>query len=150
LPSASPGQFTSTRIGLAVARGLALALEIPAAGISTLEALAAGQEGVLPVIDARRREVFVPGPRAVAPDELVLEPGTVCVGDGALRYRAVLESAGAVVPPDESELHMPRARFHAALAHTFGPADAIEPVYVRAPDAAALRPPPAGAGERAR
>jgi len=143
-----PGSFTSTRIGLATARGLALALEIPAAGVSTLDALAAAEEGVLPVIDARRREVFVPGPRAVAPAELELDPGTVCVGDGALRYRDTLESAGAVVPPDDSDLHVPRARFHAALAHGFGPADAVEPVYVRAPDAATLRVP--GASEAAR
>ena len=62
-----PGSFTGTRIGLAVARGLALSLELPVAGVSTLDALAAGVEGAFPVIDARRGEVFVLGPRAVAP-----------------------------------------------------------------------------------
>jgi tRNA threonylcarbamoyladenosine biosynthesis protein TsaB len=62
-----PGSFTSTRIGLALARGLALALEIPAAGVSTLDALAVAGD-VYPVIDAGRREVFVPGPIAIAPD----------------------------------------------------------------------------------
>lgn len=135
-----PGSFTSTRIGLAVAQGLGLALGVPACGVSTLDALAAGAPGALPVIDARRREVFVPGPRAVAPVELELAPGTTCVGDGACRYRAVLEARGAFVPPDDSELHVPRALFHADLASSFGPADAIAPIYVRAPDAdAALR-----------
>ncbi len=143
-----PGSFTSTRVGLATARGLALALGIPAAGVSTLDALASAEAGVMPVIDARRGEVFVPGPAAVAPAELDLEPGTVCVGDGAVRYRDVLERSGAVVPPDESALHLPRARLHAALARGFGPADAVEPVYVRAPDAAEPRAtaPPVGEG----
>ncbi len=60
-----PGSFTGTRIGLAVARGLALSLDLPVAGVSTLAALAAGTEGAFPVVDARRGEVFVPGPRAV-------------------------------------------------------------------------------------
>jgi tRNA threonylcarbamoyl adenosine modification protein YeaZ len=130
-----PGSFTATRIGLAAARGLALALDLPAAGVSTLDALAAGAPGALPVIDARRREVFVPGPAAVPPQELELEPGTVCVGDGARLYRDVLEGIGAVVPPDGDERHQPRARFHAALARDFASAEALQPIYVRVPDA---------------
>jgi tRNA A37 threonylcarbamoyladenosine modification protein TsaB len=89
-------------------------------------------------VDARRREVFtiVGGvPVVLAPAELALEPGTVCVGDGARRYRAVLEEKGAVVPPDDDERHLPRARFHAALAGELGPVEAIEPLYLRVPDA---------------
>ena len=130
-----PGSFTSTRIGLAVARGLAFALDVPAAGVSTLDALAAAREDAYPVIDARRREVFVPGPRVVGPDDLELEPGTLCIGSGAVRYRATLERMGALVPADDDQLHIPHARLHASLAREFGPVDALQPIYVRAPDA---------------
>jgi hypothetical protein len=42
------------------------------------------------------------------------------------------------VPPDDDELHVPRARFHAALAGELGPVDAIQPIYVRPPDAKQL------------
>jgi tRNA threonylcarbamoyladenosine biosynthesis protein TsaB len=137
-----PGSFTGVRMGLAAARGLAFALDLRLAGISTLDALAAGAPGALPVVDAGRREVFalVDGVPAVsAPDELMPEPGTTCVGDGAVRYREVLEALGATVPPRESQLHIPRARFHAELAREFVDPETVEPLYLRLPDAEQAR-----------
>jgi tRNA threonylcarbamoyladenosine biosynthesis protein TsaB len=132
-----PGSFTGLRLGLAAARALAFSLDVGVAGVSTLDVLAAGAPGALPVVDAGRREVFtlVDGAAAaVAPQELSVELGTVCVGDGAIRYRQVLEEKGAEVPARDDERHLPRARFHVELAKEFGPAEKVEPLYLRVPD----------------
>jgi tRNA threonylcarbamoyl adenosine modification protein YeaZ len=133
-----PGSYTGLRMGLVTARTLAFSLGVTVAGISTLAALAAGAPDALPVIDARRRQVFTllaGQPVVLDPEELEVEEGTLCVGDGAVRYRAHLEEAGAVVPADDAEVHIPWARHHAALAQTFGPPELAQPIYLRAPDA---------------
>jgi len=124
-------------MGLAPARALPFSLDIGLAGVSTLDALVAGAPGTTPVIDARRSEVFAlleQKPVVLAPAELPVEPGRNYVGDGALRYRNTIEAAGGVVPPDESEVHLPRARFHAELARDFGLPDLVQPMYLRVPD----------------
>lgn len=137
-----PGSFTGVRIGLATARGLALGLEIPVAGVSTLAALAAGAPDAIPVIDARRGEVFVlqDEPQVMLPSDLEPVAGKLLVGGGAVRYRELLEAGGGSVPPDDDDRHLPRARFHAQLAHEFTSAENVEPLYLRAPDADRTRP----------
>jgi tRNA threonylcarbamoyladenosine biosynthesis protein TsaB len=147
-----PGSFTSTRIGLAVARGLGLALGIEGTGVSTLDALAAGAEGGLPVIDARRGEVFAAAwlgaerllePLAIAPGDLAAKlgagrlAGPLAAGDGSVRFREQLERAGAVVPDDRSPAHRVSAievcRLGAAGEVT--DRDRLVPDYRREPDA---------------
>ena len=94
-----PGTFTGTRVALATAKGLALALPCPLFAVSTLAAIAGAAEGeVLATIDARRGEVYA-GQFAVGPDGPVargperccpidqaladLAPGTCVIGSGA-------------------------------------------------------------------
>jgi tRNA threonylcarbamoyladenosine biosynthesis protein TsaB len=110
-------------------------------------------------IDARRGELFVAAyasgrqllePRALAPEGVAAALAGVApagadpwlaVGDGALRFRSVLEAAGVAVAPDDSGLHRLSAAVICRLAAT-GPADAHQPVtphYVRVPDAELTR-----------
>lgn len=124
-----PGSFTSIRIALATARGLALALDVPVAGSSTLAAFTGG----VPVIDARRGEVFSEGGVVCRPEELDVA-GKVLVGDGAVRYRELFEAAGATVPHDDA-LHRPDPFALAEHAGSFGPVEAVDPLYLRLPDA---------------
>jgi tRNA threonylcarbamoyladenosine biosynthesis protein TsaB len=157
-----PGTFTGLRIGIATARALAQARELPLVGIGTLRALAegalaeaaSGDRPVLAVLDARRGEAFAaawaPGdpprellaPAALTPQHLaervVSLPATaLAIGDGALEFRAFLQEAGAEVPPDGSPLHRVAARHLCRLARTARPPgrDAVLPDYVRLPDA---------------
>ena len=61
--SIGPGSYTGLRIGLATAKGLCYALNIPLMAVNTLELIASAakneaQEWICPMIDARRMEVF--------------------------------------------------------------------------------------------
>ncbi|MGH2863460.1 MAG: tRNA (adenosine(37)-N6)-threonylcarbamoyltransferase complex dimerization subunit type 1 TsaB [Solirubrobacteraceae bacterium] len=160
---AGPGTFTGLRIGIASAQALAAARALPLAGVSTLRSLALAahdrrpQRATLAVIDARRGEAFVAGwaggedPLCAAatlsacvltPEQLArvagaTAAGTQAVGDGALKFRELLEAAGVTVPHGESQLHRVSAREHCRLGALAQPsADGrIEPDYLRVPDA---------------
>ena len=126
-----PGSFTSIRIGLAMARTLALALDVPVAGASTLDG----------VRDAGRRcstraaaRCSPTGPRVCKPEELDVA-GQTLVGDGAIRYRALFEERGATIPPDADDAHVPDPLLLVERAGPFGAAELVEPLYVRDPDA---------------
>jgi tRNA threonylcarbamoyladenosine biosynthesis protein TsaB len=147
-----PGMFTGLRIGIATARGLSRSSGVELRPVSSLAALAAGAGGgpVLASIDARRGEVFAAlyddaetlwEPSATEPEALVehLREGGVsplAVGDGAVRFREVLEAAGAKVPEDDSRAHVVRALSICRLATAAPAADAaVLPEYLRLPDA---------------
>jgi tRNA threonylcarbamoyladenosine biosynthesis protein TsaB len=61
--TAGPGSYTGLRVGMATAKGLCYALQIPLIAVNTLEAMASmaleeDAELICPMIDARRMEVF--------------------------------------------------------------------------------------------
>jgi len=147
-----PGRFTGLRIGVAAARGLALATGKPAIGIGSFEAAAAAVEepersSILVVIDSRREELFAQlfdrageamGAPLVAKPEAIaamLPAGALLVtGDGALLMEQALAGRGdarlraaALRPEILAQL--------AEAALRQGGAEPARPIYLRAPDA---------------
>jgi tRNA threonylcarbamoyladenosine biosynthesis protein TsaB len=119
---------------------------------------APAHNAVMAVIDARRGEVFAAGwaasdaaragaapvlsPRALAPEALAEAMGSdgrawLAVGDGAVEFRAALEHAGARIPEPDSGLNRVSAVEHCRLALGLRPEppEAIQPEYLRLPDA---------------
>ena len=147
-----PGTFTGLRVGIATARALAHAHDLPVHPVSSLAALAAGIEAPrrLALIDARRGELFgalyaegsvwepfVAAPEAVAERVREAAVSPLAAGDGAVRFREVLEAAGIRVEPDGSQAHAVRALHVCRLAANIPPVspEAVLPDYLREPDA---------------
>jgi tRNA threonylcarbamoyladenosine biosynthesis protein TsaB len=147
-----PGAFTGLRIGIATARALARATGLELRPVSSLAALARGIGPglVLPLIDARRGELFAAlyedgeerwRPFAAPPEaiaERVRDAGItpLAAGDGSLRFRGVLEAAGVRVAQDASPAHEVRALYVCELAAGVSPVppEAVLPRYLRSPD----------------
>jgi tRNA threonylcarbamoyl adenosine modification protein YeaZ len=109
-----PGTFTGVRVTVATARGLALALAVPVVGVPTLSALAAeavaaaGRGGallpglVVPVVDARRGQLFYGVYRLASPGRYVRsEPFAVC--DRQEMFERVRELRARGTEEDERE-----------------------------------------------
>ncbi|HET6792915.1 MAG TPA: tRNA (adenosine(37)-N6)-threonylcarbamoyltransferase complex dimerization subunit type 1 TsaB [Acidimicrobiales bacterium] len=147
-----PGLFTGLRVGVATAKALGSALDLPVVACSSLDILAHPHRHigrpVASVVDARRGEVFwavyepvaggmaarsdaaVAAPEVVAA-ELARNPGVLLTGDGARRYFA--DGAFDVAP---AEYDHPLASVLAELAPSRPAlwAEKVTPTYLRGAD----------------
>jgi tRNA threonylcarbamoyladenosine biosynthesis protein TsaB len=157
-----PGLFTGLRVGVATAKAMAHALQVPMIGVPSLDLLAFPvrftSRLIVAAIDARRGELFyafyrqVPGGVQRLSDHTVgtaddlaselLASGEDCllVGDGAIRYREVFDGLNKVDVVG-AELAHPNASSLVMLAHAQAlreefvkPWD-LTPMYLRKPDA---------------
>jgi tRNA threonylcarbamoyladenosine biosynthesis protein TsaB len=152
-----PGSFTGIRIGLAAARGFALAGGVALHGVTSFAAVAAAVFGrepanvpLLVALGSRRDFVFVQcfeaagerigEPAALAPEAIEgwLPPGAVRIaGDAAMEVAENLRLAGCrkvdvvmAAPPDARHV----ARLASAGAGLNGPDRMVRPCYLRPPD----------------
>jgi len=149
-----PGSFTGLRVGIAAARGIALAISKPAVGLSTLSAYAApyladdDSAPVVVAIDARHNHVYlqvfavggrtVTGPRLAPLNEAVR---AAAAAPARIVGSAAQMVAGGLAVTDAAPLHVDAAgapdidwvaRMGAALSEGQSPP---KPQYLRAPDA---------------
>lgn len=162
-----PGSFTGLRIGVAAAKGLAFAAGLPAAGVSTLEAMALGLSHmdalIVCAMDARRNQVYnalfeakngsltrLCQDRAVGLPELAEElrgdpRPKIAVGDGGALCQKALEESGvscALAPArllHQNAVGVALAAGELAAAGKLTTAQALSPVYLRPAQAERLR-----------
>jgi len=158
--SIGPGSFTGLRVGVATAKGLALALEVEVAPVPTLDALAAtlpfAGAPVCPLLSARRGEVYCSLYRwtgsamerqwdylALPPEAAAarLEAPVIVLGDGVEACRPYFARLGPGVREAEPVHSLPSpaavgALGHAILAAGGGiPAERLTPLYLRPSEA---------------
>lgn len=164
--SIGPGSFTSLRIGLATAKALAYALQIPLVGVSTLAALAYGCPipGVMlaPMLDAQKGNVYLGvyswqagNMKEVFPasvlsfDEAVAmlqayDRPVVPLGEGAVMNREQIKNIGKNLVSAAPHIIMPRAASVALLGEKQlaqgirHDVMELEPLYIRRSEAEVL------------
>jgi len=151
-----PGSFSGTRVGISAGKGLALALDVPLTGVSTLDTIGFqalhGEPLVTAVVSAGRGDVYaaryegspdrfarVDGPSILAVSELVEDLGHagLIAGPGAQEVVGAAGALGRHVALARPEMRLRRAGFLAELGRRNveqgGPdqADTLEPLYLR-------------------
>ena len=143
-----PGSFTGLRIGLAAARGLALARKLPAIGVTSFDAVKVDgptEQPLFIALESKRAELFLQRrdradprlPALVAPEgwAAILPPGPCFLaGDGAARLAAALGRRDITVVPGHGRPEpVALARLGAARWQA-GDRTPLAPLYLRAPD----------------
>ncbi|HYE21079.1 MAG TPA: tRNA (adenosine(37)-N6)-threonylcarbamoyltransferase complex dimerization subunit type 1 TsaB [Tepidisphaeraceae bacterium] len=157
--SAGPGSFTGLRVGVTVAKTLALALGVKLVAVPTVEVLArnapAGWQNLVIVLDAKRDQIFTAtfakhsgGPIQTEPARLDALPAILArtprpvhlLGEGIPYHRKFIpESPDVIVTPEDT--WRPRAAAVAEIGHAmartgeFTDADRLTPIYIRKPEA---------------
>ena len=144
-----PGTFTGVRIGLAMARGLGVALNIPLTGITSLAAIACNETaGDLPIVvavDARASEIYFAafdqsGKEITAPTVVTLANGQRFMPSGPVRFLGT--AADLLLHQLDGQQHfrsdagdLPVAANFVKFAASI-PASTVppEPLYLRPPD----------------
>jgi tRNA threonylcarbamoyl adenosine modification protein YeaZ len=140
-----PGPYTGLRVGVATARTLGFALEIPVYGVCSLDVMAFSsrlEEPFVVTSDARRKELFwaaydesgarIEGPHVDRPGEV--PDDRVVVGAGPVLYPDRFERAAGPAYPLAEDLARVVAAERAELVDP-------EPIYLRRPDAVTPGPP---------
>lgn len=149
--SKGPGSYTGLRIGVSAAKGLCYALNIPLIAVDTLAVLAekiSVDSGIIiPMIDARRMEVFTQmfnkdyTPLSVA-EALIIDENAFTdinedihlIGDGALKCKTFLTDGKFifhehVIYPSANE--MSRISYKKYVENTFEDLAYFEPYYLK-------------------
>jgi tRNA threonylcarbamoyladenosine biosynthesis protein TsaB len=152
--AAGPGSYTGLRIGVATAKGICFALNIPLISVNTLDLLAyqgkefSGKALLCPMIDARRMEVYckmvdtdlneIEATQAKVVDansfKEYLEKATVCfIGEGATKCRELISHPNAKffddVIPSASQLG--KMGYKKCLERDFQDVANFEPFYLK-------------------
>jgi tRNA threonylcarbamoyl adenosine modification protein YeaZ len=149
--SIGPGSFTGVRVGVSTARGLALALKLPAAGVTTLDAIAAEARSAIPgramlvAIEAGRGDLYLAlydplgnllyGPTVAnlaTALEIARHKSPVLAGSAA---RSIAEAAEGGFDIAAASPTADIATYARIAAGRGTPADKPKPLYLRAPDA---------------
>ncbi|WP_375497022.1 tRNA (adenosine(37)-N6)-threonylcarbamoyltransferase complex dimerization subunit type 1 TsaB [uncultured Jatrophihabitans sp.] len=136
-----PGPFTGLRVGLVTAAALAHALDVPAYGVCSLDAIGAlypDDPALLVATDARRKEVYwaryehgvrVGEPGVARPEDVPLD-GVTSVAGPELYDWPGLERRPAHHPDPVALVRLAQPRIESGA-----PADPLPPLYLRRPDA---------------
>ncbi len=146
-----PGSFTGLRVGLAAARGIALALDCPCCGVSVFDAFAFNQTGPLTVaMDARRDQIWLQNfnengraagdPLSVMCDDVMqhIPEGCTRLAGSAAETLAARREGMTIV--DSAPSPPVSGVVGAAIQRGFDDSKP-EPLYLRAPDAKIQQPP---------